>query len=54
MPLIKGSSQATISRNIHELNLDNQKSGSAKGQNGKPRSREQIIAIALSMARGKK
>lgn len=50
MPLKKGSSQKTISANIRELYADNKKTGKARGQGGKPRSRKQIIAIALSVA----
>ena len=42
MPLGKNTS-----KNIKELYLDNMKKGKAKGANGKPRSRKQIIAIAL-------
>jgi hypothetical protein len=53
MPLKKGSSKKTISANIRELYKDNKKKGKAKGAGGKPRSREQIIAIVLSQA-GKK
>lgn len=40
-----------VSKNIKELYADNKKSGKAKGANGKPRSRKQILAIALSAAR---
>jgi len=50
MPLKKGSSQKTISANIRELYKDNKKKGKARGQGGKPRSKAQIIAIALSQA----
>jgi len=50
MPLKKGSSQKTISANIRELMRDNKKTGKARGQGGKPRSRKQILAIALSVA----
>jgi hypothetical protein len=50
MPLKKGSSKKTISANIRELYKDNKKTGKARGQGGKPRSRAQIIAIALSQA----
>ena len=50
MPLKKGSSQKTISSNIRELMRDNKKTGKARGQNGKPRSRKQILAIVLSVA----
>jgi hypothetical protein len=39
-----------VSKNISELYADNKKSGKAKGAMGKPRSRTQIIAIALSAA----
>lgn len=46
MPL-KGS----VSDRIKELYLDNKKKGKAKGANGKPRSRAQILAIALESAR---
>lgn len=35
-----------VSANIKELYRDNKKSGKARGANGKPRSREQILAIA--------
>lgn len=37
-----------VKKNFHELYEDNKKSGKARGANGKPRSRKQIIAIALS------
>lgn len=50
MPLKKGSSQKMISANIRELYKDNKKTGKARGQGGKPRSRKQIIAIALTVA----
>jgi hypothetical protein len=33
---------------------DNKKSGKEKGDNGKPRSMKQIVAIALSQAKYKK
>lgn len=49
MPLGKN-----IKKNFHELYLDNKKKGKARGANGKPRSRAQIIAIALSAAKKKK
>jgi hypothetical protein len=39
-----------VSKNISELYADNKKSGKARGAMGKPRSRQQIIAIALSAA----
>lgn len=45
MPLGKN-----VSKNIHELYEDNKKSGKARGAGGKVRSRDQIIAIALSAA----
>lgn len=45
MPLTKN-----VSRNIKELYKDNKKIGKKRGANGKPRSRKQIIAIALSVA----
>lgn len=45
MPLGKN-----VSKNIKELYSDNKKSGKAKGANGKPRSRAQMIAIAFSAA----
>ena len=46
MPLGKN-----VKKNIKELYADNKKSGKAKGASGKPRSREQIIAIAFNAAR---
>jgi len=46
MPLGKN-----ISKNIRELYKDNKKSGKARGANGKPRSRKQIIAIAISASK---
>lgn len=50
MPLSKN-----VSKNIRELYKDNKKKGKSKGANGKPRSRKQIIAIALNAAgKGKK
>lgn len=39
-----------VSSNIKELYKDNKRSGKARGANGKPRSRKQIIAIALNAA----
>lgn len=39
-----------IGFNIRELKADNQKSGSEKWANGKPRTMAQIIAISLSKA----
>lgn len=52
MPLLKG--KKNIGRNIKELQKDNLKSGKARGANGKPRSKTQILAIALSKAGKKK
>lgn len=54
MPLKKGSSKKVISANIRELYKDNKKSGKERGQMGKPRSKSQIVAIALSLAKKKK
>lgn len=45
MPLTK-----SVSKNIRELMRDNKKKGKARGAGGKPRSRRQIIAIALNAA----
>ena len=45
MPLGKN-----ISKNIRELYKDNKKTGKARGASGTPRSRKQIIAIALRAA----
>jgi hypothetical protein len=59
MPLrkAKGTSkkavQSAISSNIRELMKDNKKSGKAKGYMGKARPMNQILAIAISKARGK-
>lgn len=39
-----------IGSNIKELQRDNRKSGKARGANGKPRSKAQILAIVLSKA----
>ncbi len=39
-----------VSKNIRELTKDNKKKGKSRGANGKPRSRKQIIAIALHAA----
>lgn len=49
MPLGKN-----ISKSIRELMKDNNKKGKARGVGGKPRSRKQILAIALSVAKKKK
>lgn len=45
MPLTK-----SVSKNIRELTADNKKSGKERGANGTPRSRAQIIAIAMHAA----
>jgi hypothetical protein len=45
MPLGKN-----VSANIRELYADNKKKGKERGAGGKPRSKDQIIAIALSAA----
>lgn len=45
MPLTKN-----VGKNIKELLKDNKKKGKARGANGKPRSRKQILAIALNAA----
>lgn len=39
-----------IGKVMHELKADNEKKGKERGANGKPRSRKQQIAIALSKA----
>jgi hypothetical protein len=39
-----------VSANIRELYADNKKSGKERGAKGKPRSKKQIIAIALAAA----
>jgi len=48
MPLKKG--KKNVGYNISELTKDNKKKGKARGAKGKPRSRKQIIAIALNAA----
>jgi len=59
MPLrkAKGTSkkavQSAVSSNIRELMKDNKKTGKARGAGGKVRPMKQILAIALSKARGK-
>lgn len=45
MPLGKN-----VSKNIKELYKDNTLSGKNRGANGTPRSRKQIVAIALNAA----
>jgi len=42
---------ADVGKNITELRADNKKKGTAKGAGGKPRSRAQILAISLAVAR---
>lgn len=49
MPLGK-----SVKKNIKELYADNKKSGKAKGANGKPRSKAQILAISYAAAKKKK
>lgn len=49
MPITKN-----IKKNFKELYADNKKEGKERGANGKPRSRKQIIAIALSKSKKKK
>ncbi len=59
MPLrkAKGTSkkavQSAVSSNIRELMKDNKKSGKARGAMGKARPMNQILAIAISKAKGK-
>jgi hypothetical protein len=48
MPLKSGNKN--VGYNIKELMADNKKKGNARGANGKPRSKKQILAIALSKA----
>jgi hypothetical protein len=45
MPLGKN-----VGKNVKELMADNKKKGKERGASGKPRSRKQILAIALSAA----
>lgn len=45
---------SNVSSNIKELYKDNKKKGRARGAKGKKRSRQQIIAIAVSAAKKKK
>lgn len=49
MPLGKN-----VGKNIRELRADNKKPGKARGHKGTPRSKKQILAIALSAAGKKK
>ena len=59
MPLksAKGKSKAAlnqaVSYNVRELKKDNLKKGKERGAKGKPRSQQQIIAIAISAAKRK-
>ena len=59
MPLrkAKGTSkkavQSAVSSNIRELMKDNKKSGKARGAGGTVRPMNQILAIAISKAKGK-
>jgi hypothetical protein len=39
-----------VSKNMHELAMDNKKKGKERGAGGTPRSRQQMIAISLSAA----
>lgn len=48
MPLGKN-----IQKNIQELYKDNMRKGKERGNNGTPRSRKQIIAIAYSASKKK-
>jgi len=48
MPLFKG--KKNIGRNVKELMKDNTRKGKARGNKGKPRSKSQILAIALHKA----
>jgi hypothetical protein len=43
--------KSNISKYMRELYADNKKKGKAKGANGKPRSRKQMIAIAYAKAK---
>jgi hypothetical protein len=49
----KSELQSAISANIRELMADNKKKGKEKGAGGKARSKKQILAIAISAAKGK-
>lgn len=40
-----------VSKNMHELALDNKKKGKARGANGKVRKHKQMVAIALNAAK---
>jgi len=39
-----------VSKNMHELAMDNKKKGKERGAGGKARSFEQMVAIALNAA----
>lgn len=52
MPLLKG--KKNVGANIRDLIADNKLKGKARGANGKVRSKKQILAIALSVALGKR
>jgi hypothetical protein len=39
-----------VSKNMHELAMDNKKTGKARGANGVPRSHKQMVAISLAAA----
>ena len=41
---------SNVSKNMHELAMDNKKKGKARGAGGVPRSQKQMVAIALSAA----
>jgi len=41
---------SNVSKNMHELAMDNKKKGKARGAGGLPRSQKQMVAIALSAA----
>jgi len=57
MPLKKEKGKSdynkVVSANIRELMADNKKKGKAKGAGGKARPKAQILAIAISAAKGK-
>lgn len=40
-----------ISKYMHELKADNKKEGKERGAGGKPRSQEQMVAIAFAKAK---
>lgn len=42
--------KTAVGKYMHELKMDNKKSGKARGANGKVRPRKQMIAIALAKA----